>query len=204
MKTVQWKLLTVTCLICLLPICLGIALWNNLPDSIAIHFNIQGEPDNFAPKAFAVFGLPLIMALLQTFCCIVTDLKAKGNADEQKFTVVTKWIIPILSIFLQSLMFLYALEWKIDIRRCLILLVSALFLVLGFCVSKLTYTKNRKMSIENSRKVNRFIGIETVIMGILGLITILLPPAATMIWVILLIPYTVIAVIYGIKVERTG
>ena len=204
MKRIQWKLLTVTCLICLLPICFGIALWNDLPDSIAIHFNINGVPDNFTSKAFAAFGLPLIMMLLQAFCCIFTDWKEECHGNDKKYLSVTKWIIPAISILLQTMTLLYALEWDVDIRRCVILLVSALFLVLGYCVSKLTYTKSKKMPVEKSRKVNRFIGFETVAMGILGLITVFLPPVATTVWLILLIPYTVIAAIYSIKVERTG
>ena len=48
------------------------------------------------------------------------------------------------------------------------------------------------------------IGFETIAMGILGLITVFLPPVAATVWLMLLIPYTVIAAIYSIKVERTG
>ena len=64
MKFVKWKTLIVTCVVCLLPILLGVALWNELPESIAIHFDINNNPDNFAPKGFVVFGLPFLMVAL--------------------------------------------------------------------------------------------------------------------------------------------
>ena len=41
-------------------------------------------------------------------------------------------------------------------------------------------------------------------MGALVLITIFLPPVATGIWIVLLIPYAVVSVIYGIKIGRNN
>ena len=76
MKFIKWKTLIITCFVCLLPILLGVALWDKLPDLMAIHFNINNEADNFASKGFVVFGLPVIMAALQAFCCIVSDVNA--------------------------------------------------------------------------------------------------------------------------------
>ncbi|WP_167886298.1 MULTISPECIES: DUF1648 domain-containing protein [unclassified Thermococcus] len=38
--------------------------WDKLPDTVAIHFNIAGEPDNFAQKTFGVFLFPLAISLL--------------------------------------------------------------------------------------------------------------------------------------------
>lgn len=67
MKFIKWKSFIVTSFVCLLPILLGIALWENLPDTMAIHFNINNEPDNFASKGFVVFGLPFLMVILQFF-----------------------------------------------------------------------------------------------------------------------------------------
>ena len=44
---IKWKWLIVTALACLLPILLGLALWDRLPDTMAIHFDINNTPDNF-------------------------------------------------------------------------------------------------------------------------------------------------------------
>ena len=74
MKKIQWKTLLVTSFVCLLPVLLGVALWDQLPDSIPIHFNFYGEPDNFASKPMAIFGFAALMIAMQVFCSLVYDL----------------------------------------------------------------------------------------------------------------------------------
>lgn len=63
LKENKWKIL-ITTLIVLLPILVGCLLWDRLPDTIATHFGVDNEPNGFSSKAFAVFGLPGIMAAL--------------------------------------------------------------------------------------------------------------------------------------------
>lgn len=203
MKFIRWKTLVITCIVCLLPIFLGLALWGDLPDSIAIHFNFYNEPDNFASKKFAVFGLPIMMAALQIVCCFINDINAHKYDRRIKLETVTKWIIPVMSIILQVITFGYSLGWNIDIRKAVAVIVGAIFLVTGNYLPKLDYINNYNVDSEKARKINRFIGFETVIMGILILITIFLPPIATAIWLFLLIPYTIISIIYGIKLGRS-
>ena len=202
MKFIKWKSLIITSIICLLPILLGLYLWNDLPDSVAIHFNIYNEADNFAPKEFAVFGLPILMVFLQIFCCIINDLNAHKHGERIKFETATKWIIPIMTIILQIITFGYSLGWNIDIRKAVAIIIGVMFLIIGNFLPKFDYVKNYNLDTEKARKINRFIGYETVVMGILMLITIFLPPIATAVWLVLLIPYTIISVIYGIKVGR--
>lgn len=202
MKFIKWKILIITCLVCLLPILLGVALWNKLPDTMAIHFNMENVPDNFAPKAFVVFGMPLFMVLLQIYCCLINDINAKKYGVRKKFETVTKWIIPAMSVILQAVTLGYSLNLVTDIRRICVLIVGVIFLVIGNYLPKLDYIKNYSVDTEKARKINRFIGFETVIMGILSIITIFLPPIASVIWLFLLIPYAVIAIIYGIKHRR--
>ena len=204
MKCIKWKSLIITCLVCLLPILLGIALWNELPDRMAIHFNIYNEPDNFASKSFAVFSLPALMALLQLICCLINDINAYKHGARKKFENATKWIIPVMTLILQVVTFGYGLGWNIDIRIVTALIVGAVFLVIGNYLPKFDYIKNYNLDTEKARKINRFIGFETVIMGILILITIFLPPITTAIWIFLLIPYAVISAVYGLKVGRKG
>lgn len=205
MKHIKWKSLLITCLVCLTPILLGIALWNQLPESIAIHFNLHNEADNFASKEFAVFGLPAMMALLQIICCAINDVNAYKFGERKKFTRVNKWIIPILSIVLQVLTFGYSLGWNVDIRRAVSVILGVIFLAIGNYLPKFDQAKDIKgkpMDPEKARKVNRFIGYETVIFGALSLLNAFLPTVASIIWLILLIPYALIAIWYGVKVSK--
>lgn len=204
MKFIKWKSLVITCIVCLFPMFLGIALWNDLPDSIAIHFNFYNEPDNFASKEFAVFGLPALMVLLQIYSCFINDLNAHKHGQRIKFEKATKWIIPAMTVLLQIITLGYSLGWNIDIRKVVILIISGVFLVIGNYLPKFDYVKNHNVDTQKARKINRFLGYATVIMGVLMLITMFLPPIATIIWMVLLIPYTVVGIIYGIRVGRKG
>ncbi|MBR2404474.1 MAG: DUF1648 domain-containing protein [Clostridia bacterium] len=199
MKFIKWKPLLISCLVCLFPILIGLLLWDELPDTIAIHFDINNTPDNYTSKAFAVFGLPIMMAFLQLICCFINDIKAFKHGERKKFELVIKSIIPLMSIILQVITLGYSLGWNIDIRKAVALIVGAIFLVTGNYLPKLDYINNYDLDTEKARKINRFIGFGTVIMGILSLITAFLPAIYTLIWLFLLIPFVIVSIIYGVK-----
>ena len=202
MKFMKWRFLAITCVVCLLPILLGVALWNSLPDTMAIHFDMYNNPDNFAPKGFVVFGLPCLMVLLQVICCVINDINASKHGDRQKFERVTKWIIPVMTMILQVVTLGYGLGWNLDIRKVAALIVGGILLLIGNYLPKFDRVKNWDLETEKARKINRFIGYETVVMGLLFLGSILLPPIATMVCLFLLIPYVIVGVVYGIVAGR--
>ncbi|MBQ4526587.1 MAG: DUF1648 domain-containing protein [Clostridia bacterium] len=202
MKFIKWKILTVTCIVCLLPIIFGVALWDRLPQSIAIHFDVHNKPDNFASKEIAVFGLPALMALLQVVCCLINDVNAHKHGERKKFELVTKWIIPAMSVILQIVTLGYALGWNIDVGAVASLIVGCIFMVIGNYLPKFDYFKNAKVDSSKTRKINRFIGYLSVIMGLFFLVSVFLPGTATLWCIFLLIPYTVICVIYSVIVIK--
>ena len=198
MKFFKWKTFLITSIVCLLPIPIGLALWNKLPDTMAIHFNIYGNPDNFASKGFVVFGLPMLMVVLQAICCVINDINSYKYGDRKKFTTATKWIIPPLTVVLQIITLGYGLGWNLDIRRLVSFIVGVIFLVIGNYLPKFDYIKNYDVNTEKARKINRFIGYESVVMGLLFFVSIFLPPVSSIICLVLLIPYAIISVVYGI------
>ena len=107
-----------------------------------------------------------------------------------------------MTIFLQIITLGYGLGWNIDIRKSAALIIGVVFLVTGNYLPKLDYIKNHNIDSEKARKINRFIGFASVIMGILSIISILFPPYATVIWLLLLIPFAVISLIYSAKTIR--
>ena len=202
MKFMKWRILIITCAVCLLPILLGVSLCEKLTETLAIHFNINNQPDGFAGKGFVVFGLPVLMVLLQVFCCFVNDINAKKHGERKKFERATKWIIPVMTIVLQIATLGYGLGWNFDVRKVAALLVGGVLLVIGNYLPKFDYIKNYDLDSEKARKINRFIGYETVVMGVLFIVSIFLPPVVTLGCIFLLIPYALIGAIYGVKVGR--
>ncbi len=205
MKFFRWKTFLTTAFITVLPIFLGLALWNELPDTMAIHFNINNEPDNFAAKWFVVFMLPLFMVLMQFICCISIDNNSAKHGEQKKFEKVVKWIIPVMSMVLHVATLGYSLGWNIDIRKVAALIVAGEFLVTGNYLPKFDYIKNYNLPKDKARKINRFMGYMLVIFGLLFLISIFLPPVTTLICVCLLIPFAIISAVYLlINVNKRG
>ena len=50
----------ITTLITLLPIVIGLFLWNKLPDTLATHWGSDGTANGWSSKTFSVFGMPLM------------------------------------------------------------------------------------------------------------------------------------------------
>ena len=74
MKKINVKSLVITSIVCLLPIILGLIFYNELPESIAIHWGINNNPNGYFSKPAFVFGMPIMMVALQIFCCVCSDL----------------------------------------------------------------------------------------------------------------------------------
>lgn len=202
MKFIKWKILTITSLVCLSQILLGLSLWNILPDTMAIHFDIYGNPDNFASKGFVVFALPSIMFFAQVLCCVTIDWQSRKFGKNYKPELVIKWLVPVLTVVLQIVTLGYGLGWNMDIRKIVAFLVGCIFIVTGNYLPKFNYVKHYNLETQKARKINRFAGVLNVIMGILFIISIFLPPVATVVCLLLMIPCVLISVIYGIKVVK--
>ena len=202
MKFIKWKILVITSFVCLLPIIMGIAVWDKLPDVMAIHFNVNNVADNFAPKPLVLLGLPVMMMLLQVLCCVVNDVTVYKRGQSVKFEMVSKWIVPIMTVVLQITTIGYSLGWNLDIRRIATLLVGIMFIALGICIPKLDYVKNMKVDTKKARKINKFTGISMVIMGVLSLVSVLLPPIFAVGWVILVILNSIVCIVYAAVVAK--
>lgn len=202
MKQIKWKSLVATCIICLLPIALGVALWDELPERVAIHFNMYNQPDNYASRGFAVFGLPILMAVLQAVCCLLNDMNIRRYRNPKSLEAMAKWIIPFMTIVLQIVTLGFALGWDIDIRKTAFVLLGIILSVTGMCMTKLDYIKNYDIDREKAKKINKFSGVATVVMGLGMLGTIFMPPVAAVIWLFMLIPYLLVCVVYGIIVSK--
>ena len=91
----------------------------------------------------------------------------------------------------------------LDIRKIAVGIVGAILLLVGNYLPKMDYIKNYDVDTEPARKINRFIGYETIGMGILFFVSIFLPPQASVVCLFLFIPYVILAVWYGIRTAKT-
>ena len=167
------KELILTTLICLLPIAAGLMLYAKLPDTIATHFDMNGEPDGWSSKPFAVFGIPAIIAGLNLICQFAMRTDPKKENMSVALRAITVWIPPALSLLIQPLVLSYALGYKSRIEVIVPLLVSLLFIVIGNYLpkTKQSYTMGIKLpwtlaSEENWNRTHRFAGPLWMVSGI--------------------------------------
>ena len=125
------KMILLTSIATLLPILIGLLLWKQLPDSVATHWSTGNEPDGYSSKAFAVFGLPVIMLILHLVCVIATNIDPKANSINKKIFFIVLWISPVFSIIVCSTVYGYNLGYQFDIGFLCGLLIGVLYLILG-------------------------------------------------------------------------
>ena len=195
MKKIDWKILILTSLLCMAPIAIGLMYYDVLPESIAIHFDINNNPDNFWSKNAFVFGMPSMMLAIQIFECIVVDLKDKRKDANRKVALISKLMIPILTTVLYAVTISYALGNMLDIRKIVMCILGVMFIIIGNYTPKTKgniFMKGFKVEDEFLQtKVSKIIGYMLIINGLLAIGSVFLKP----IFSIMLILFLVIEVL---------
>lgn len=99
------KSLIITTIATLLPILVGLFFWDQLPEQMATHFDAAGEANDWSSKYFAVFALPLIIALANVISVFFTENDPKHSAYPKKMLRLLYWICPIISWFCAFLIY---------------------------------------------------------------------------------------------------
>ncbi len=152
-------------IIILLPMLCGIIMWDALPNTMTTHWGADGNADGFSSKAFAVFGLPCILLILHFVCLLLTLLDKKQKEQNQKALGMIFWIIPIISLLANGIMYRAAFGKEIDLPLFVSVLLGIMFIFMGNYLPKVK--QNRTLGIkvswalhneENWNKTHRFGG----------------------------------------------
>ena len=176
------KLLILTSLLTLLPIPVGLLLWNNFPETMAIHWGITGQADGYASPSFAVFVLPVILLAVHWLCILATALD-KGNKNRnQKLQAIVLWIIPLIGNLSCCGMYALALGWEFSPVAWTMIPMGILFSVIGNYLPKTRMNATMGIKIywtytseENWNATHRFGGKVWMIGGIGIALCALLP-----------------------------
>ena len=113
--------------ICLLPILIGVYYYDVLPEQIVVHFNFNGEPDNFVSKTRAIIGVPIFLAILQVIISLVVDF----DKTPKKGALIIKGLIPILSVLVQGGLIVYALDNDFNVPQLTVFVIGIVVIILG-------------------------------------------------------------------------
>ncbi len=189
-------------IITLIPVIIGLVLWEKLPEQIGMHWNAQGEIDSFASKGTAVFAMPLLMLAVHLICILATSLDPKNKNISGKPLTLVLWICPLLSLTCNSMVYMTALGYEISVNVIMPLLVGALFIVIGNYLPKCrqNYTLGIKLpwtldNEENWNKTHRLAGFLWVIGGVLIMATSFLGSFLILFAVVILM--VVVPIIYS-------
>ena len=168
------KTFILTCILILLPILVGILLWDRLPDSMPTHFDSDGTPNGSSSKSFAVIGLPLFILLTHVICIAFNSNDPKYKNMGQKIFQIILWICPVVSILCFLPTYSSALGYDLNISRYMVIFLSLVFIIVGNYMPKCrqNYTIGIKLpwtlnDEENWNHTHRMAGYLWVICGIL-------------------------------------
>ncbi|QBO36856.1 DUF1648 domain-containing protein [Periweissella cryptocerci] len=194
----------------LIPLVMGAVLYNQLPNRIPIHYNVNGLPDNYAGKLFGVVFLPLLLIAVNFLIFITREHARQKN---KRLNEIIIWIVPLLALVLQPTTLLTALGYQLNVMTIVMITVGVIFMVLGNYIPKASPNrtvgfrfKTTLTNPENWQKTNRLGGIMMVISGllfiiggVLGMWNVMFAIGALVISMILTV---VVPIVYSIKLHK--
>lgn len=195
----KWKLIISTVMV-LLPIVIGAAIWDILPERLAIHWGVDGTADGWGSRYTAVV-LPSCIMLVAHFVCILAcflDPKNKGQSKKALGLVI--WVCPAVSVYTGAFVYASALGMEFGGGKGSIAAIGLMFAVIGNylpkCRQNNTIGIKIKWALENEENWNathRFGGKVWLIGGLVLIASTFLPVG--LMAVVLIVLITVMAVI---------
>lgn len=178
--------LIITTVLLLVPMLVGILLWDRLPEQVPTHWGPDGSVDGWSSRAVAVFALPAFLLAMHWFCLLMTAIDPKNRSQSQKPVTLVLWICPLLSLLMCGATYAAALGVPFSMNRIAIPLVGVLFVAVGNYLPKCrpNYTIGIKLpwtlhDAENWEKTHRFAGKTWSISGLLMIAAAFLPSTWT-------------------------
>lgn len=165
--------------LCLLPILLGLALYDQLPAQVPTHFDLTGTPNGWSSRPMAVFGIPAFMAAANLLCHWgMSRARSDGSKVAPDIMVnLVGWIMGGLSMLIVPMSLFIAIGVEVPVNFIMGVLLGVLFLVIGnylpkckmnpYIGIKLPWTYS---SEENWFKTHRLGGFVWVVAGLVLLV----------------------------------
>ena len=125
------RTLVITSLVTLIPVLVGICLWDQLPDVMATHFGMSNEPNGWTSKGFTVFGIPSVLVLLQLVAIYTTSKDPRKVFHNNTLMNIVVWIIPVIAVVVLGITYMYNMEVPVDVGMVCLSVLGVLFMILG-------------------------------------------------------------------------
>lgn len=212
-KKISKKTVILTSIVVLLPMLVGVLLWNQLPEEIATHFGTDGVANGWSSRGTAVFGFPLFMLFVHVMCVGITLADPKRANMNDKMVALILWIAPVTSIFMTVSIYGNALGYDMNVEKLAMVLVALMFVIMGNYLPKCkhNYTVGIKLpwtldSEENWNRTHRMAGFVWVIGGLIMLVNAFVGKEWLMLAVMLVLVFvpTIYSFLFYLKHGKQG
>ena len=127
----------------------GMIVYPMLPDQIASHWNAAGQVDDYMPKFWGVFLLPIVLAVMFLFYIIIPKIDPyRANIESFRKYYNLMWVVIAAFLFyVFKLMIIWNLGYRFDFALMMVPALAAFLYFLGWLLEK--------------SKRNWFVGIRT-------------------------------------------
>lgn len=167
-----------TTIICLVPVIIGIILYPRLPDTIATHWDMNGDPNGWSPKAVGTIVFPGILVLINILFPLLLKLDPRYTNYDEKVKHLLHWIIPLVCVFCSGTTLSAATGKNPNVPMMTSILLGVVFMAIGNYLPKMaqSYMTGIKLpwtlnSEENWNRTHRLAGFLWVVGGAVMVIT---------------------------------
>lgn len=118
----------------------SLAVYRRLPDSMAVHWNLAGNPNGWMPRPFGAFFLPVFLLVLWQFMRVVPRIDPRQPTDARSAMAYETIVAAVLLLLFAThgIVLGEALGYHVPVARLVPALVGALFVVIGSVMPRMT------------------------------------------------------------------
>ena len=187
--------------ICLLPILIGVYYYDALPEQIAVHFNVNGEPDNFVSKTRAIIDLPIFFAIVQVIISLVVDF----DKTPKKGALIIKGIVPLISVLVQGGIVAYALDNNFNVPQLTVFVIGIVLIILGNYLPKKEFWGKYNFNLfglekgVNEQKVVRAYALYMTLSGVVIFISGFFSSTVALVLIVVIAIFSTVLPFYLVK-----
>ncbi len=127
------KIFMILTVVYLVPIIFGVLMYSKLPDMMPIHWDINGEIDNYISKHIFVFVFPIVGYLFNVFLVYITEknINIKDKKSMSKVINLLYLILPFIVLGAMSFTYSAALGYNINIEKVVLIPIGIIFILIG-------------------------------------------------------------------------
>ena len=123
--------LLVSSILCVLPIVIGLLMYDQIPETMPIHWDSQGNANGFMPKNIGIWAVPLFLLAIHLIVSVGVAAGGKNQQLSKVTRFVSYWSVPIASILLESVAILKAAGREVNFYQIVLTFVGIIFVVAG-------------------------------------------------------------------------